>query len=444
MSTQVNFKSINTLAIPATISGIAEPLLSITDTAIVGNIPVDGLESLAAAGIVGSFLSMLIWVLGQTRSAISAIISQYLGAGRLDEVKNLPAQAIFFNILLSIVILVSTIFVVEDIFKLFKASGKILEYCVSYYSIRVWGFPLTLFTFAIFGIFRGLQNTFYPMIIAMLGAGMNILLDFILVYGVDGYIPPMYLEGAAWASLISQGIMAILALILLVKKTDISMKLAFPLNKEIKRLVLMSLNLFVRTAALNAALMLAVREATILGDRFIGAHTIAVNLWLFAAFFIDGYAAAGNSMGGKLLGASDYNGLWKLAKTIFKYGMVVSLVLMLGGFIFYRPIGNIFSNEEIVLQTFYSIFYIVILGLPMNTIAFIFDGLFKGLGEMKYLRNVLLSATFLGFIPVLYLGKFLGWGFYAIWIAFVVWMMIRGFALVWKFRQKFMPLVQNA
>ncbi|WP_036380683.1 MATE family efflux transporter [Muricauda sp. MAR_2010_75] len=444
MSTHVNFRSINQLAIPATISGIAEPLLSITDTAIVGNIPVDGLESLAAAGIVGSFLSMLIWVLGQTRSAISAIISQYLGAGKLDEVKNLPAQAIFFNILLSVVILVSTIFIVEDIFKLFEASGKILDYCISYYSIRVWGFPLTLFTFAIFGIFRGLQNTFYPMVIAMIGAGLNILLDFILVYGVEGYIPAMYLEGAAWASLIAQGTMAVLALILLLKKTEISMKLVFPLNKEIKRLILMSLNLFVRTAALNAALMLAVREATILGDRFIGAHTIAVNLWLFAAFFIDGYAAAGNSMGGRLLGASDYNGLWKLAKTIFKYGMVVSLILMLSGFIFYRPIGRLFSNETIVLQTFYSIFYIVILGLPMNTIAFIFDGLFKGLGEMKYLRNVLLSATFLGFIPVLYLGKFLGWGFYAIWIAFVVWMMIRGFALVWKFRQKFRPLVQNA
>lgn len=443
MSTQVNFKSINKLAIPATISGIAEPLLSITDTAIVGNIPVDGLESLAAAGIVGSFLSMLIWVLGQTRSAISAIISQYLGAGKLDEVKNLPAQAIFFNIILSVVILVSTIFVVEDIFMLFEASGKILEYCISYYSIRVWGFPLTLFTFAIFGIFRGLQNTFYPMLIAMLGAGLNILLDFILVYGIDGYIPAMYLDGAAWASLIAQGIMAVLALILLLKKTEIRMKLTFPLNKEIKRLVFMSLNLFVRTAALNAALMLAVREATLLGDRFIGAHTIAVNLWLFAAFFIDGYAAAGNSMGGKLLGASDYNGLWKLAKTIFKYGMLVSLILMLFGFVFYRPIGQIFSNEKIVLQTFYGIFYIVILGLPMNTIAFIFDGLFKGLGEMKYLRNVLLSATFLGFIPTLYLGKFLGWGFYAIWIAFVVWMMIRGFALVWKFRQKFRPLVQN-
>ncbi|SFB68834.1 putative efflux protein, MATE family [Flagellimonas taeanensis] len=443
MSTQVNFKSINRLAIPATISGIAEPLLSITDTAIVGNIPTDSLESLAAAGIVGSFLSMLIWVLGQTRSSISAIISQYLGAGKLEEVKNLPAQAIFFNILLSIVVLLSTVFVVEEIFTLFNASGKILDYCISYYSIRVWGFPLTLFTFAVFGIFRGLQNTFYPMVIAMLGAGLNVLFDFVLVYGIDGWIPAMYLEGAAWASLISQAIMAVLAFILLLKKTEISMRLVFPLNKELKRVVFMSLNLFVRAISLNVALILAVREATSLGDRFIGAHTIAINLWLFAAFFIDGFAAAGNSMGGKLLGAGDYEGLWKLAKKIVLYGMVVSLVLMMGGFLFYRPIGYLFSNDTLVLDTFYGIFYIVILGLPMNTLAFVFDGLFKGLGEMKYLRNVLLTATFLGFVPCLYLGKFMGWGFYAIWVAFVVWMLIRGFALLWKFDRKFRPLVQN-
>ncbi len=441
--TAVTFKNINRLAIPATISGIAEPILSITDTAIVGNIPVDGLESLAAAGIVGSFLSMLIWVLGQTRSAISAIISQYLGAGKIKEVENLPAQAIFLNIMLSLLILGGTIFVVEDIFKLFEASGKILEYCVSYYSIRVWGFPLTLFTFAVFGIFRGLQNTYYPMLIAIIGAVLNILLDFVMVYGIDGFVPALYLEGAAWASLISQAVMAILVFFLLRWKTDISLKLKFPLNKELRRLIGMSLNLFVRALALNTALIIAVREATSLGDRFIGAHTIAINLWLFSAFFIDGYGAAGNSMGGKLLGEKDYDGLWKLAKKIIGYGMLVSLFLMVLGFLFYYPLGRIFSNETIVLQTFYGIFFIVILGLPMNTLAFVLDGLFKGLGEMKYLRNVLLSATFLGFVPALYLGKYLGLGFYAIWIAFVVWMAIRGGALVWKFRKKFKPLLQK-
>ena len=443
MKSPINFKTINNLAIPATIAGIAEPILSITDTAIVGNIPQDGMESLAAAGIVGSFLSMLIWILGQTRSAISAIISQYLGAGKLERVKTLPAQAIFLNILLSIVILLSTVFVVEEIFVLLNASGKILELCISYYSIRVWGFPLTLFVFAVMGIFRGLQNTYYPMLIAITGAVLNIVLDFILVYGVEGIITPMYLEGAAWASLIAQGIMALMAFVLLITKTNISLALKFPLHPELGRLVVMSLNLFVRALALNIALILAVREATALGDKFIGAHTIAINLWLFSAFFIDGYGAAGNIMGGKLLGAKNYDGLWELAKKIMLYGFVISLILAAVGFLFYRPIGSIFSNDISVLQTFYSIFFILILGIPMNMVAFVFDGLFKGLGEMKYLRNVLLVATFLGFVPMLFLGKFLGWGLYGIWIAFTIWMFIRGGALVWKFRRKFRPLLQN-
>ena len=443
MKTAVSFKTINNLAFPATIAGIAEPILSITDTAIVGNISVDGLESLAAAGIVGSFLSMLIWILGQTRSAISAIISQYLGAGKLEEVKTLPAQAIFLNILLSLLILLSTIFLVKEIFELMNASGKILDYCISYYSIRVWGFPLTLFVFAIMGIFRGLQNTYYPMLIAIVGALLNIVLDFLLVYGIDGFLDPMYLEGAAWASLIAQFVMAVMAFILLITKTDISLKIRFPLHKELGRLVIMSLNLFVRAVALNVALILAVREATALGDKYIGAHTIAINLWLFAAFFIDGYGAAGNIMGGRLLGAKDYNGLWKLAKKIIHYGVIVSLFLMVLGLIFYKPIGQVFSNEKDVLNTFYSIFFILILALPMNTIAFVFDGLFKGLGEMKYLRNVLLLATFLGFVPTLFLAKYLDWGLYGIWIALTVWMVIRGGALVWKFRRKFRPLLQN-
>lgn len=443
MKTAVSFKTINKLAIPATIAGIAEPILSITDTAIVGNIPTHGLESLAAVGIVGAFLSMLIWILGQTRSAISAIIAQYLGAGKLNEVANLPAQAICLNLLLSILILLSTIFIVEEIFQLLNASGRILEYCVSYYSIRVWGFPLTLLVFAIMGIFRGLQNTYWPMMIAIVGAVLNIILDFALVYGIPDLLEPLYLEGAAWASLISQAVMAIMALILLITKTSIKLVPKFPIHPELGRLVVMSLNLFVRAVALNITLVLAVREAAALGDRYIGAHTIAINLWLFAAFFIDGYGAAGNIMGGRLLGAKDYSNLWKLAKKIILYGTAVSILLMAIGFIAYRPLGQLFSNETLVLDTFYSIFYIVIIALPINTVAFVFDGLFKGLGEMKYLRNVLLTATFLGFIPILLLGKYLGLGLYGIWIAITFWMVIRGAALVWKFRLKFRPLLQK-
>ncbi|MEE3224627.1 MAG: hypothetical protein VX253_01785 [Bacteroidota bacterium] len=72
----LSFKNINRLAVPALLAGIAEPILSATDAAVVGNVPDNATEVLAAVGIVGSFLSALIWILCQTRSALQSNIAQ--------------------------------------------------------------------------------------------------------------------------------------------------------------------------------------------------------------------------------------------------------------------------------------------------------------------------------------------------------------------------------
>ena len=439
----ISFKRIQQLAIPAIIAGIAEPILSSTDAAVVGNIKTYATESLAAIGIVGSFLSMLIWVLGQTRSAIATIIAQSLGAGKIDSIKMLPAQAIYFNVLLSFIVLGGTYFFVEEIFMFFNAKGLVLGLSIEYYNIRVWGFPLTLFTFAVFGIFRGYQNTFWPMLVAASGAIINIGLDFLLVYGIEDFIPAMGVKGAAWASLISQAIMALLALLFLLKKTPVSLRLQFPLHPEIKRLVTMSLNLFVRAFALNVALVLAVKEATALGTEVIAAHTIAVNIWLFTAFFIDGYGAAGNVLSGRLLGAKNYKSLWVLTKRVNIYNLLICLLLMLLASIFYNASGQLFSKEQGVLEIFYKVFFIVILVQPLNSIAFTLDAIFKGLGEMAYLRNALLIATFLGFVPVIYLARELNWGLQGIWISFVVWLFLRAFILVLKYKTKYYALAKD-
>ncbi|WP_186992306.1 MATE family efflux transporter [Constantimarinum furrinae] len=442
-ATNISFKRIQQLALPAIISGIAEPVLSSTDAAVVGNISQFGTESLAAVGIVGTFLSALIWILGQTRSAISAIVSQNLGAGNISTLQNFPAQAIYFNVALSIIVLGGTYFFVEEIFGLFNATGMILDFSIDYYNIRVWGFPLTLFTFAVFGLFRGLQNTFWPMIVAGIGATLNIALDFALVYGIEGVIPAMNIEGAAWASLISQIVMAVIALIFLLKKTEVSLRLKFPLHPEINRLVSMSLNLFVRSIALNGALILATREATGLGTNYIAAHTIAFNVWIFTAFFIDGYGAAGNILGGKLLGEKDYNTLWKLMRRVNLYNLGIAAVLIIIGAFLYQPVGALFNKDPEVLSIFYGMYFLVLLCLPFNALAFTLDSIFKGLGEMSYLRNVLLSATLFGFIPVLFFSKYMGWGLKGIWIALIIWVAYRAVALIIKFKRKYLPLVEK-
>lgn len=439
----ISLKQINKLAIPALISGISEPILSITDIAIIGNINTNAIESLAAVGIVGAFLSMLIWVLGQTRSAISSIVSQYVGANNLDAVKHLPAQAIFSITALSIFIIIGTYPFANTIFKLYNASGLILDYSVDYYRIRVFGFPFTLFTLAVFGTFRGLQNTFYPMIIAVIGALSNIILDYILVYGITGYVPAMHIKGAAYASVIAQMLMAIFSVYYLLTKTTISLKLNFSFNTEMKRFMVMILNLFVRTLALNTTLYFATRFATGYGKTYIAAYTIAINLWFLGAFMIDGYSSAGNILSGKLLGAKDYNYLIALSKKLLKIGVISGVLLAVTGAIFYKPLGLLFTKVPEVLDTFYSVFWIVLLMQPICAIAFIFDGVFKGLGQMKTLRNVLLLATCIVFIPMLYILDYFDFKLKGIFIALTFWMLARSIPLLIKFRKQFLPLAQK-
>ncbi len=443
MDKSISSSNINKLAIPALIAGIAEPLLSITDTAIIGNIENNATESLAAVGIVGAFISMLIWVFGQIRSAISSIISQYVGANKLNDVKTLPAQAIAIIVVCSFVILAICYPFSKQIFQFYNASGQVLEYCISYFKIRIFGFPFSLFVFAVFGTFRGLQNTFYPMIIAIVGALLNVFLDIVLVYGVTDFVPAMNVKGAAYASVIAQIVMAILAAILLLRKTAISLQLSLPFHKEIPRLLGMIANLFVRTIALNVALYFATSYATNYGKEYIAAYTIGINIWLLGAFMIDGYSSAGNILSGKFLGAKDYISLVALSSKLFKYGIATGTVIAVLGFIFYNVIGQIFTKDQAVLEQFNHVFWIVLLTQPISAITFIFDGMFKGMGKMKYLRNLLILSTGLVFVPTLLIFDYYNLKLTAIWIAFTLWILARGLPLVYTFRRTFLPLTKQ-
>ena len=437
MTKSIKISDIQKLAIPALISGIAEPILSITDTIIVGNMAENATISLGAVGIVGSFISMLIWVFGQTRSVIASIIAQALGQKKLEEVEDLPAQGILIIIFSSFLIILLTYFNSEGLFKFYNASGNLLKFCVEYFNIRVWGLPFTLLTIGIFGIFRGLQNTYYPMIIAIVGTILNIVLDIILVYGVEGFINPMFIQGAAYASLVAQVTMAFLAVILLYKKTNIKLAVKFPFNPKIKSFMQMFGNLVIRTASLNVTLYFCNAFATKYGDEFIAAYTIAINLWFLVAFIIDGYSSAGTILSGKLYGEKSYGVLMKFGNDLTKIGVKIGVIMCIIGFVFYYPLGRIFNNDPVVLEEFYNIFWIVLAMLPLCSIAFIFDGIYKGLGWMKDLRNVLLFSTFIIFVPFVILFNHYELGLHGIFYAFTLWILSRSIPLIIKFRKTF-------
>ena len=250
-------------------------------------------------------------------------------------------------------------------------------------------------------------------------------------------------QGAAYASVISQVVMALLSAYLLIKKTSIQLRLVFPFNKEIPKLVKMVFDLFVRTAALNAALIFAVNQATSYGKDSLAAYTIGIQIWLFGAFFIDGYSSAGNILSGKLLGAKEYDTLLKLGSRLILYGFFTGLALTGIGFLFYDFIGNIFIKDVAVLDRFNEVFWIILIMQPLCGMMYVYDGMFKGMGKTAFLRNLLLVATFVFFIPSVIIFNQFDYRLYGIWFTFILWVVARGLPLVINFRATFLPLAEK-
>ena len=421
------------MAVPAIISGIAEPLISLVDTAFVGRL---GTADLAAVGISSSFFLLVIWVLAQTRSAVLSVVARYYGEQRLDDVKGLVPIAIWMNFGLGLFFYLITGPWAEAIFRLYNADGVVLEKAVAYFNIRSIGFPLSLATFALTGAFRGIQNLSWSMWISLIGAAVNLLLNPLLIFGW-GPVHGMGIEGSAWASVVAQVVMFSVAILVLRTRTP------FPLfprtwrHPELLNLWLLSGNLFARTMALNACYYLGNRYATGYGEVYIGAHSIAMQIWLFSAFFIDGYAAAGSVLAGRLLGEGNWKELyrvsWQVVRISIWIGVGLAVIYSLG----YAWIGGLFTSDAQVLVLFNAVFWMVVLTQPINAVAFAFDGIFKGIGDGVGLRNALLFSTLLVFVPVIMFGHYEDWKLFAVWTAFLLWMMARGIWLTVLFRRRY-------
>jgi MATE family multidrug resistance protein len=433
-------RDLDRLALPAIISGIAEPVISLVDTAFVGRL---GTADLAAVGIASSFFLLVVWVLAQTRSAVLAVVARYFGAGRLSEVEGLVPIAIWMNFVLGFGFFAFTNAFAEPIFRMYNAEGAILEKAVAYYHIRSFGHPIVLATFAITGAFRGIQNLRWSMWISIVGAVVNGLLNPLFIFG-GGPVAGMGIEGSAWASLIAQVVMFGMAVHILRSRTPFRLFPSSWSHPELKGLWLLSSNLFARTIALNLCYYLGNRYATGYGEAYIGAHSIAMQVWLFSAFFIDGYAAAGSVLIGRLQGEENWRDLyrmgWQVVRKSVRIGAGLSVVYAAG----YWHIGGLFTQDLTVLGLLPGVFWLVVITQPINAVAFAFDGVYKGLGNGKLLRNVLLASTLFAFIPVIVGLDHYGMHLHAIWWAFLVWMLVRGLLLALHFRSHYLPLARAA
>ncbi|MCB0793953.1 MAG: MATE family efflux transporter [Flavobacteriales bacterium] len=428
-------RALDRLAIPAIIAGIAEPLIGLIDTAFVGRL---GTADLAAVGIATSFFLLVVWVLAQTRSAILAVVARYFGRNDLYAIQDLVPLAIWMNFALGLSFFAITSFFAEPIFSLYNAEGEVLHKAVAYYRIRSIGHPIVLATFALSGVFRGLQNTSWSMWAGILGALVNIALDPWFIFGGAG-VPAMGIEGSAWASVLAQCVMLAYSLLILYTRTPFRILPKRWSHPELGGLVGLSGNLFIRTISLNVAYFLGNRFATGYGDAHIAAHSIAMQVWLFSAFFIDGYAAAGSVLAGKFAGQGDTVALYRTGRQVMWRSVWIGAALAVCMLMGYSWMASGFTSDGTVITLFNGIFWMVLLTQPINAVAFAYDGLLKGLGAGGLLRNTLLITTFFLFVPTIFLGDRLGWGLHGVWTAFLVWMIGRGWVLTSHFERRYHP-----
>lgn len=421
---------------PAIISGIAEPVISLTDTYFAGMIdPLHSGANLAAVGVGSSFFVLVLWVLAQTRSAVLAVVARYYGEERLVEIRDLVPIAIWMNVGLGFLFYGLTVPFADRIFLLYDLQGEALDKAVGFFRLRAHGFPIALAVFAMTGAFRGVQNMRWSMWISVIGAGVNIGLNKLLIFGY-GPIAPMGINGSALASVIAQACMCVIALYVMLTRTTFRL---FPerwRHPEFIPLLLNSTNLFARTIALNACYFFGNRFASSYGVAYIGAHSIAMQIWLFSAFFIDGYAAAGSVIAGRLNGERDWGQLHRVSWQVVRITVSIGAGLALIYVVCDQWIGGWFTSDPEVLQHFNTVFWMVILTQPINAVAFAWDGIYKGIAASADLRNALVVSTFCVFIPAIFIGDHLGWKLYSVWTAFLLWMLTRGIWLTIAFERR--------
>jgi len=414
------------LTLPVLFSLIAEPLTGLVDTAFVSRL---GAAPLAALGVGTILLSGVFWIFnflsigGQTETARAH------GAGKSGEVNKTAGLLVILSGAFGTAAIVGGYLLTPLLAKAMEAEGEVFSNAVAYMNIRWMGAPAILLMLSLFGVLRGLQDMKTPLWIALGTNGINIFLDWILVFGT-GPIPALGVEGAALASVVSQWLGAAWAVIALSRFCRPDFRINF---RSFLRLLGIGRDLFIRTGLLTLFLIITTRAATRSGVDSGAAHQAIRQFWAFSALFLDSFAIAGQSLIGFFQGAGLKHWSRRVASVVTKWNLLTGILLgaaMLAG----EKAAIFFLVPESSVVVFRDAWRICALFMPLNSISFATDGIHWGTGDFAYLRNAVITATFAG-IGTLYLAGLYGnLSLAGIWMVTGVWILVRsilGIIRIW-------------
>lgn len=396
------------LAIPALAGLAADPLVSLVDTAFVGQL---GRIPLAALGINASIFSMTFVVFNFLAYGTTPRVGRAVGQNDREEAGRVVIRALLLAVAAGIVALTLLQLLAVPILRLMGASGDLLDPALTYLRIRACAGPAVLLITAGNGAFRGYQDTRTPMRITIGFNLVNLVLDPLLIFGLG-----WGLAGAAIATAVAQwmGALTFVGLLLHTYRADLGIALVWPRLRTLLPFLRIGRDLLIRTGALVGTMTLATAIATRVGVTAVAAHQVAAQLWLFLALVVDALAVAAQALVSKHLGAHRPGVARTVANRLVQWGFAVGLVLGVGFFALQPLLPGFFTDDPATIAAVLSIFPFVALLQPVNGLVFVGDGLYMGAENFAYLaRAMLLSAG--SAAVVLLLVQPMGWGLTGVW-----------------------------
>ena len=416
-------KEIYRLALPNIVSNFSIPLLGAVDTALMGRLESE--HYLGAVGIGGIIFSFIYWGFGFLRMATTGLTAQAFGEKDLRECGRLLLRAICIGITSSLSLFIFQWQLIDLSFLLIDASPEVEHLARAYFHIRLYAAPATLCLHAFHGVFLGLQNARYPMLLTIVVNLVNIVLNLVFVRGLG-----MKVEGVALATVIAQYVGLFFAVQLfsrgyrgILPAWDFREILAL---SSLKRFLNISSDIFIRTCCLVFSHAVFTAKSAALSDTILAINTILLQFINILSYAIDGLAFAAESLIGKYKGAKDTVNLKRTVGQIFFWSFLLGGVIMLIFVLFGERLLHLFTDQmPLIAQAKPYLLWIIVAPI-VNVAAYIWDGIFLGATASKALRNSVMLSTLL-FLSAVYL--LMPFGNHGLWGALTVLLVARGVSL---------------
>ena len=420
-----SIKYILKLSIPIFFANLAVPMVGIIDTALMGNL--GNLSYLSATSVAANLFSMIFWSFGFLRMGTVGMVSQANGRNDYSEILNIVIRNLLFVALISIIIILLQNFILNLSLKIFDLSENTKDLYEQYFRIRVYSAPGELTLYIITGLFVGLQKTKTSSFAVGFFSLLNILISIVLVAIFDLNIKGVA-YGTFFSALITSSIFLFYTFFYLSKFTKIKIDFEQILNlNQIKNIFNINLNIFIRTILLTFSFLWFTYLGTQIGEDYVAANAILINLVFLSAFILDAYAFSTEGIVGYSLGKKDLNLFKNIVKNSFILSSLSGLIISIIYFFAYEYVINLMSDlEEIRKLSSSYVIWLIILPL-ISSFCYQFDGIFIGASQTKELRNAMIFSVLSYLIISIVLTKLLLNN--GIWISLCIFMILRALSL---------------